>query len=242
MLLGAATILSSTDGFAQKVANVKKTGTTTPCNTMTTRTTKVHHKKRVGKPVAHRKHVVKKRPIAPVVRSQETITLDDHSATAIVSIRDGNVYVNDSLVTTIKNPKCEDHRLIINYIVPQPAPITVIERVTTNTYTGEKPVRGMLGVSVADDCKIGAMIRHIVPCSPASKAGLYPGDVITKVDDRTINNADELLAALGSHSAGDNISVTVKDNDGSETKQIVLAKEESSASCGCHARTYSCRW
>ncbi len=236
ILLAAATIFSTANGFAQ-------TGGKSPCTTMTN--AKPHHKKHYGKSIAHHHHAIKRHPVAPVTPTQETITMDDHSATAIVSIKDGNVYVNDSLVTSIKNPKCEDHRLIINYITPPPpppAPVTVVEHVATNTYTGEKPSKGMLGVSVMDDCATGARIGHIISCSPAAKAGLYPGDVITKVDDRTINNADELLEALGTHNAGDNISVTVKDYDGTETKQIVLAKEDASASCGCHTENYCCRW
>ncbi len=229
-LLVLITVFNSSTGFAQ-TSKVKRS----PCNTMVSNT---KHHKHHGKSMA-KHHVVKR----AVPRVDETISLDDRSATAIVNIKDGDVYVNDSLVATVKIPKNEDHRIIINYIAPPPpAPVAEIEHVKVNSYTGEMPMKGMLGVRVDDECMAGAAIEQVIPCSAADKMGLMPGDLITKIDDHNIANSDDLLQVLGNYKAGDKVSVTIKDFDGTETRDVVLTKE--TKGCGC-APCNSCergRW
>jgi hypothetical protein len=195
-ILMMATLLGSSTGFAQNAVNHTKTVTGTPCVTMGP--TAHHHKKHHAakgiaaaprhhnKTVAHHYHAVKKQPIA---RTIESISIDDKYAVAIVSIKNGEVYVNDSLITTVKNPLCEDHKIVINYIAPPPPPppahvvTEVVEHVQTNTYTGEK-AEGMLGVwGTSNCCEEGVVVDDVMPGSAACKAGLRPGDVITKIND-----------------------------------------------------------
>ena len=230
ILLIIASILNGDTGLSQTSAKHNKIAKrSTPCNTMVTRP------KHYGKSIA-KHHSVKKHPVK---RVEETITIDDHSATAIVNIKNGDVYVNDSLVTKIRNPKNEDHRIIINYIMP---PTPEIEHVKANTFTGERPAKGMLGVRVSNECMAGAMIQHIIPCSAAEKNGLYPGELITKIDDHKINSADELLDVLGTYNTGDNVTVTYDDFGRTETMKVELGPIQNGMSCdhsemrpcGCH--------
>jgi len=53
----------------------------------------------------------------------------------------------------------------------------------------------------------GALITSVASGSPASKAGLRAGDVITKIDDEDISTAAELSSAIGSHQIGDQIEI-----------------------------------
>ena len=250
ILLVIAAIASSNAGFAQGTANQKKTVAGTPCNTMgtTVHHYKRHHAKSVAavtrphKAVVHYHHAVKKEPIRPTV---ESISIDDRYSVAIVSIKNGEVYVNDSLLTTIKNPMCEDHKIIINYITPPPpppAPVTVVEHVTANTYTGEK-AEGMLGVwGTSNCCEEGVVVDEVLPGGPACKAGIERGDVITKVNDQKINDGNDLAAAMKTLSAGDNVAVTVRDYDGTETRRLELVKKDLPADCGgCSSARSACR-
>lgn len=226
ILLMVLVSVSSNMVFAQNTVKHHKTAKKhTPCNTMAA-APEYHHKYH-GKGIA-KHHVAKKHPH----RVQETVNIDDHLNTAIVSIKDGNVYVNDSLVTTVKDPKHEDHRLIINYITPPPAPVTVIEHEKVNSYTGEKPMP-MMGVLGDDYFDGGVEVDEVLPCSPADKAGLFPGDVITKINDHNINNGSDLKDVIIGYNPGDNISVTFTDYYGTKTKQIELAKKQDLSSCGC---------
>ena len=253
-ILMMAGLLGTSTGFAQNAVNHPKTVNGAPCVTMGPTTTHHHKKHHVAakgvaaapkhhpKAVAHHHHAVKPQP---VMKTLETISVDDHLSTAIVSIKNGEVYINDSLVTSIKNPQCEDHRLIINFIAPPPpAPVVTetIETIKTNTYTGEKS-EGMLGVwGTSNCCEEGVVVDDVMPGGPACKAGLRRGDVITKINDQKISDGNDLKAAIASLSAGDNVAVTVRDYDGTETKHVELAKKDMPNNCGCsHEMWSACR-
>jgi photosystem II stability/assembly factor-like uncharacterized protein len=65
--------------------------------------------------------------------------------------------------------------------------------------------------SVMDDAenKGGAKLSTVTTDSPAAKAGLKDGDLVTKVDDKKITNADELIASYQEKKAGDKIKITI---------------------------------
>ena len=47
----------------------------------------------------------------------------------------------------------------------------------------------------------GAVITNLDPESKAAEAGLQPGDVITEIERRKVNNAEEAIAILREHRA-----------------------------------------
>jgi serine protease Do len=53
----------------------------------------------------------------------------------------------------------------------------------------------------------GALITNVTSGSPADKAGLRPGDVITKIGDKDISTTEDLISALGSHQIGDQVEI-----------------------------------
>jgi Do/DeqQ family serine protease len=55
----------------------------------------------------------------------------------------------------------------------------------------------------------GALMLNIYKSSPAAKAGLLPGDYITKVDGAVVQNADDLTQKVGSLEAGRTYTFTV---------------------------------
>lgn len=81
----------------------------------------------------------------------------------------------------------------------------------------EKP--GYLGVmaSKAEEGKTGAWLRAVTPDSPAAKAGLQNGDIVTKVGDTEVKDAQGLTAAIAGHKAGDKLTLWVL-RDGKEQK------------------------
>lgn len=79
--------------------------------------------------------------------------------------------------------------------------------------------RAMLGVTPDEDDK-GAMITSVSPGSAAEKAGLKKGDIITKIDDKKIEEADDVSKIIRSHKPGDKVSITYL-RGGKEQKQSV---------------------
>jgi serine protease Do len=83
--------------------------------------------------------------------------------------------------------------------------------------------RAMLGVTTEKADK-GVEIQHITKESGASKAGLKEGDVITKIDDKKIEDPDDLSAAIKAHKPGDKISVTYFRDDKEQKATAELGK------------------
>jgi serine protease Do len=55
--------------------------------------------------------------------------------------------------------------------------------------------------------KGGVLVLEVTKDSPAEKAGLKAGDVITRVDDKKITDADDLIAALKDYEEGDKVDI-----------------------------------
>lgn len=82
---------------------------------------------------------------------------------------------------------------------------------------GETREEGFLGVGLADrrDGGQGALIDTVQPGTPAEEAGLRPGDIVIAVDDKAVDGATGLVAAIRDRSPGDEV-VIVFLRDGQE--------------------------
>ncbi|HXB08345.1 MAG TPA: PDZ domain-containing protein [Puia sp.] len=75
----------------------------------------------------------------------------------------------------------------------------------------------------------GAKIGEVSEGSAADKAGLKEGDLITKVDDKTIDGPEDLSKAIRSYKPGDKVAITYK-RDGKEQKATAeLGKSRSNS-------------
>ncbi|MGW6025857.1 S1C family serine protease [Streptomyces sp. NPDC055099] len=66
--------------------------------------------------------------------------------------------------------------------------------------------------------------QAVTPNGPADKAGLKPGDVITKLDDSVIDSGPTLIGQIWTHKPGDTVEITYK-RDGKEHKVDVVLGE-----------------
>jgi putative serine protease PepD len=114
------------------------------------------------------------------------------------------------------------------------------QKVANTIISGKTVEHGYVGVSLAPSSEGGAKIASqgtsteeaIVPNSPASRAGLQPGDLITAVDGQPIATTEAFIAKVAQDAPGQVITLTVK-RDG-ETKQIkvTLGKQPAKAPTG----------
>ena len=56
----------------------------------------------------------------------------------------------------------------------------------------------------------GVYVYQVVSGSPAEKAGLRQGDIITKFDDQTITGMTQLKQLIASHKSGDEVKMTIE--------------------------------
>ncbi len=84
--------------------------------------------------------------------------------------------------------------------------------------------RGYLGVRVAE-VQNGAMVIEVEAESPASDAGLEPGDVITAIDGKNISSANDVVSAVQAKNPGDSIAVSFIREEDSQTVDVELGTE-----------------
>lgn len=81
---------------------------------------------------------------------------------------------------------------------------------------GEDSSRAMLGVVTAEDEK-GARVNQVSKESGAEKAGIKTGDIITRIGDAKIEDADDVAEQVRKHKPGDKVAITYL-RDGKEQK------------------------
>jgi serine protease Do len=96
-----------------------------------------------------------------------------------------------------------------------------IVRPTVETLIRDGKVRhGHIGIGIADvtpenakffsdSTALGGVVSQVEPDSPAAKAGLQIGDVITEVDGQKVNDAGELQVTIGQKAPGTKIELSV---------------------------------
>lgn len=99
--------------------------------------------------------------------------------------------------------------------------------------------RGILGVSgrsvnsdlaKAMELKTnqGGFIEHVMPDSAADEAGIKPGDVITKVNGKSVKTFHELRAKVGSIGAGKSVDFTIVRNGKEQELSAKLKQSQAS--------------
>jgi len=77
---------------------------------------------------------------------------------------------------------------------------------------------------VSDD--LGVLVAEIVEDSPAEKAGLKAGDVITKIEDREVKNYHDLIRGLNYFDPNDEVEVFFVRNKSKESADVKLAEPQ----------------
>src|SRR3954454_23895719 len=72
----------------------------------------------------------------------------------------------------------------------------------------------------------GAEITDVTKESPAEKAGLKEGDVITKINSDKVEDADDLYKAVGKYKPGEKVNVTYKRNGKENTALVELTENK----------------
>ncbi len=89
--------------------------------------------------------------------------------------------------------------------------------------------KAMLGVYTEKDER-GAKIAGIIDDSPAEKAGLKKGDIITKVNDKTVTDPSALSEIIGKMKPGDKVDITYLRDNSEKKISIELGERKDSFS------------
>jgi putative serine protease PepD len=110
-------------------------------------------------------------------------------------------------------------------------PINQAKYVAQQLIKTGKPVYAKIGASVSlEEGTDGAQITEqgaggseaVEAGGPADKAGLEPGDVITKLDDHVINSGPTLIGEIWTHKPGDKVTITYERDGKTNTTEVTL--------------------
>ena len=104
-------------------------------------------------------------------------------------------------------------------------PSNTVRSIASQLISSGKAEHAFLGVVLRDSSspQAGASIGQVRTGTPAARAALRAGDIITAAAGTRINSASELRAVINAHRPGDTISVTYMRGGKSHTVKVKLA-------------------
>jgi serine protease Do len=163
-----------------------------------------------------------------------------NSGGALVDVKGLVVGVNTAILSPTAGLGGEGGSVGIGFAIP----INMAKHSIESIIKTGKVSRGYLGVTIspvtpdlakqfkAPDLS-GALVQDVAKGSPAERAGIKPGDVIRKFNDRTINDSSDLLAALATTNPGTTADLEVLRNG--QTLHLRVPVEQRPADLGFRA-------
>ena len=120
-------------------------------------------------------------------------------------------------------------------------PSNTAARVANGIIGGHPVKHAYVGVSLDPSSSGGARISTqpdpqgnapVKSGSPASQAGIQPGDLITAINGKTISSTDDFIATVDGYAPGDTITVTVNRGGQTKTFKLTLGSRPTSATNG----------
>jgi putative serine protease PepD len=116
-------------------------------------------------------------------------------------------------------------------------PINQGKRVAEELINTGRATHPVIGVSLdmkftGDGARVGEKGKDdapaVTPGGPAAKAGVRPGDVITKVDGQRVHSGEELIVKIRAHRPGDRLELTLERGGTVRTLTLTLGSADSS--------------
>jgi putative serine protease PepD len=108
-------------------------------------------------------------------------------------------------------------------------PANTVKSVLPDLEHGTAPKHAYLGLTTTSTTSgDGARIEQTTADGPSERAGLEPGDVVTKVDGKSISTADDVAQSISDKQPGDKVQVTVQRNGHEQTVDVTLGQRPES--------------
>jgi putative serine protease PepD len=164
--------------------------------------------------------------VYPAIQTDAAIN-PGNSGGALVDLSGNVVGINAAIATAGESTGGESGNIGVGFAIPIDEVMPIVDQMAK----GETPTHARLGVQVAnvgaqDQGGIatdeGAQIAEVTDGSTAANAGIGKGDVVTKVDDHLITDADSLVATIRSYRPGDKVTVTYTHDGATKTADLTL--------------------
>ncbi len=142
--------------------------------------------------------------------------------------------LNDQIETNNTNGQGEGSSSGVGFATPSNSDARIAREIIStgqahNAYVGvslDPTVSG--GAGIAKNSSASAS-SPIVPGSPAAKAGLQAGDVITAVNGTPVASVNQFVATIANYAPGDTVTLTVNRNGQNKQIKVTLGAQPASA-------------
>lgn len=150
-----------------------------------------------------------------------------NSGGALVNANGQLVGINSSIASLGSSGSSQGGNIGIGFAIPVKEAASIAEQLIADgtaehAYLGIGPVDG--SASDGSATRAGAQVRTVQPDTPAQKAGLEAGDVITEVNGERVDSAESLVAHIREYAVGDTVTLTVlRDGKSQEISATLVA-------------------
>lgn len=141
----------------------------------------------------------------------------------------GQVVGINSSIRTASDTSASGGSIGLGFAIPVDEIMPVVEQILNN----EAPTHARLGVSVGsstDALAPGAIVRSVEDNSAGAKAGLKANDVITRINDSQVTDAESLVATVRGMRPGDEVTITVERDGTATTLKATLGSDANTQS------------
>ena len=160
-----------------------------------------------------------------------------NSGGALVNVRGQVIGINTAIVSGNSGPGGEGSFIGIGFAIPS----NTAKHVMEDLIKRGKVSRGYLGVSIrsldedlAKQFKVpdtsGALVQDVTPGGPADKAGIKNGDVIRKLDGRTVPGSGQLTATVTNINPGTEVTLEILRDGKAMTIHLTLGERPANLS------------
>ncbi|KGN36636.1 S1C family serine protease [Knoellia subterranea] len=149
-----------------------------------------------------------------------------NSGGALVNANGQLVGINSSIASLGSSSSSQSGNIGIGFAIPVKEAASIADQLiktgkAVHAYLGVAPVDG--SASDGNATRAGAKLQTVSSGTPAEKAGLKVGDVITAVNGERVDSAEALVAHIREYSVGDTVKLTVLRNNATQELTATLA-------------------
>jgi putative serine protease PepD len=157
----------------------------------------------------------------PMIQTDAPIN-PGNSGGALANVNGQVIGINDAIYTSSNSSALggQPGNVGVGFAVPIDLAKTVADRLVAGQPVGH----GYLGIEGANSTgsQPGAVVQQVEPDTPAAKAGLKEGDLVTAVNGKPITSMGALAAAITTHQPGDTVTLTIERDGKSQDLEVTL--------------------
>lgn len=157
----------------------------------------------------------------PMIQTDAPIN-PGNSGGALANVHGQVIGINDAIYTDSNSSALggEPGNVGVGFAIPIDLAKTIADRLVAGQPVGS----GYLGIEGGDSTgsRPGAVVQTVVPGTPAAKADLKQGDLITAIDGKPITSMGSLAAAITTHQPGETVTLTIERNGKQKDVKVTL--------------------